>query len=67
MTRLEKLHFVARSPGANQSRAANWLSHPHERIAILVGGSLPAPAAGRCPDAVADEFLPEGHGWECKP
>jgi hypothetical protein len=46
--------------------AADLLSHPYESVAVLISGSLPAPAAGRCLDAVADEFLPEGHRWECK-
>ena len=47
--------------------AADLLSYPHKGVAVLVGGALVALAAGRCLDAVADEFLPEGHGWECKP
>jgi hypothetical protein len=47
--------------------AADLLSHADEGVAVLVGGSLPAPAAGRRLDAITDEFLPKGHGWECKP
>jgi hypothetical protein len=41
--------------------APDYFSYAYERIAVLVGGSLPPPAAGRCLHAVADEFLPEGH------
>ena len=41
--------------------APDLLSHPYERVAVLIGGSLPAPAAGRRLYTVADEFLPEGH------
>jgi hypothetical protein len=41
--------------------AADLLSHPHERVSVLIGGTLVAPAAGRRLDAVADEFLPESH------
>jgi hypothetical protein len=47
--------------------AADLLFHADESVAVLVRGSLPAPAAGRWPDAVADDFLPEGHEWECRP
>jgi hypothetical protein len=42
--------------------AADLLSLPHEGVAVLVGGALPAPAAGRCLDAIANEFLPERGG-----
>jgi hypothetical protein len=42
--------------------AADFLSHPHEGVAVLIDGALPAPAAGQCLDAVANESLPEGHG-----
>ena len=41
--------------------AADLFSHADEGVAVLVGGSLPPPAAGRCLAAVANEFLPEGH------
>jgi hypothetical protein len=47
--------------------AADLLSNADEGVAVLVGCVLVALAARRCLDAVADEFLPEGHGWECKP
>jgi hypothetical protein len=47
--------------------SANLFSNPHKRVSVLVGCPLPPPAAGRCLDAVAEEFLPEGHGRECKP
>jgi hypothetical protein len=38
-----------------------------ERIAVFVECALISPAAGRRSDGVADEFLPEGHRWECSP
>src|SRR5258708_3505197 len=41
--------------------AAELFSHAHQSIAVLVGGSLIAPAARRRLHAVADEFLPEVH------
>ena len=40
--------------------AAYLLPDAHDRVAVFVDGALPAPAAGRRLDAVADEFLPEG-------
>jgi hypothetical protein len=42
--------------------AADLLADAHDRVAVFIDGALPAPAAGRRFDAVADEFLPEGHG-----
>jgi hypothetical protein len=41
--------------------AADLLPDAHDRIAVLIDGALPAPAAGRRFDAVADEYLSEGH------
>jgi hypothetical protein len=32
-----------------------------DRVAIFVDGALPAPAAGLRLDAIAQDFLPEGH------
>ena len=40
--------------------AADLLSHADERVAVLVGGALPAPAAGRRLHTVADEFFARG-------
>ena len=39
--------------------AADFFPDTHERVAVLVDGSLPPPAAGRRLDAVAKEFLPK--------
>jgi hypothetical protein len=36
--------------------AADLFSYPHERIAVLIGGSLIAPAAGWRLDAIAMSF-----------
>lgn len=42
--------------------AADLLPDPDDRVAVFIDGALPAPAAARRLDAIADEFLPEGHG-----
>jgi hypothetical protein len=39
--------------------AADFLADAHDGIAVFIDGALPAPAAGRRLDAVADEFFPE--------
>ena len=44
--------------------AADLLPEPHDRVAVFVDGALPAPAAVRRLDRVADEFLPEGHNTD---
>lgn len=42
--------------------AADLLADAYDRIAVLIDGALPSPAAGRRFDAVANEFFPKSHG-----
>jgi hypothetical protein len=44
--------------------AADLLARAHDRVAVFVDGALPAPAAGRGLDAVAEKSLPERHASE---
>jgi hypothetical protein len=41
--------------------AADLLSHPHKRVAVLIESSLVTPAALRRLDTIVQEFFPDGH------
>ena len=43
--------------------AADLFTDAHHAVAILIAGALPAPAAVRRFDAVANDFLPEGQSF----
>ena len=44
--------------------AADFSPHTHERVAVLVDGSLPPPAAHRRFDAGCEGVCPESHAGE---